>query len=343
MKRINNYKKCLICGKKFKVADWDSDRKYCSYECYWKSLSGNYIRRIIKICPNCKKQFKVIFSNRNQRCCSRQCVKQERLKQKKVKPEKELRGSLRKSRKRGSYKKCLNCGKVYYVYEYEKDDRKYCSRECYNQFVVKCQARWTGSYGNCLLCGKRIYVQKSLLGIKKYCSLKCKRIAGRRIRVSRKCPTCNKEFYTISRKFCCKECYYKSKIGKPLTKLAIKKMMITKKVNGTMMPKFNTPTSFEQKIIDIINKYELIFKYVGDGKQIVGYVNPDFVDTLNLNPPLIIETYAKHWHKSNYEQTRHKMLQIPKENVLFLKDEDINRKDWEIHCLGKVREFIRRR
>jgi hypothetical protein len=103
---------------------------------------------------------------------------------------------------------------------------------------------------------------------------------------------------------------------------------------------FKRPTSYEQKIIWLIEQYDLPFKYIGDGRQIIGHVNPDFIDTLKLNPPLIIEVYHDYFHQGNYELVRYKQLQIPKENVLFLKDEDLLRKDWEVHCLRKIKEFM---
>lgn len=39
------------------------------------------------------------------------------------------------------------------------------------------------------------------------------------------------------------------------------------------------PTSLEKQMIEIIQKYNLPYKYVGDGSLIIGYKNPDFVNT----------------------------------------------------------------
>lgn len=37
-KKINNSNNCIVCENAFKVANWDRNKKYCSYNCYWHSL-----------------------------------------------------------------------------------------------------------------------------------------------------------------------------------------------------------------------------------------------------------------------------------------------------------------
>jgi hypothetical protein len=87
------------------------------------------------------------------------------------------------------------------------------------------------------------------------------------------------------------------------------------------------PSSYEVCLMELIQKNDLPFKFVGDGKQpdsIIGYVCPDFRDSLGLTPPLVIETYTAWCHPETYEDTRYKKLCIPRENVLFLTDADFN-------------------
>ena len=100
------------------------------------------------------------------------------------------------------------------------------------------------------------------------------------------------------------------------------------------------PTSFEQMIIDVIQENEYPFRYIGDGKQIVGYVNPDFIDTLGLDPPLLMEPHNLFHHPKNYEEVRHKNLCVPKENVLYFSGKDFDRKDWKEHCSRRIKEFL---
>lgn len=104
--------------------------------------------------------------------------------------------------------------------------------------------------------------------------------------------------------------------------------------------RFKGLTSYEQKCIDVCKGHDLPFKFVGDGRLIVGSGCPDFVDTLGLDPPLVIETYSRWWHRDGYKETRHKQLCVPRRNVLFLGDEDLRREDWNRHCASKIRWFL---
>ena len=58
------------------------------------------------------------------------------------------------------------------------------------------------------------------------------------------------------------------------------------------------PTKIEKKLISIIQKHNLPYKYVGDGSFLIGYKNPDFV---NINGEKIaIEVYYKYHKEKNY-------------------------------------------
>lgn len=59
------------------------------------------------------------------------------------------------------------------------------------------------------------------------------------------------------------------------------------------------PTSLEEKFQAIINKYNLPYKFVGDGSFILGSYNPDFI---NVNSEKIaIEVYAKYHKIKNHK------------------------------------------
>lgn len=98
------------------------------------------------------------------------------------------------------------------------------------------------------------------------------------------------------------------------------------------------PTSYEQKIIDLIKKHHLPFKYVGNGEVIIGYVNPDFI---NINgQKSLIETYSIFFHKPNYEAERAKRFARYGYRTLFLNDNNLEPRNWENICLAKIGEFI---
>ncbi len=57
------------------------------------------------------------------------------------------------------------------------------------------------------------------------------------------------------------------------------------------------PTKPEQRIIDIIDKYQLPYKYTGNGSFIIAGLNPDFV---NCNGAKIaLEVFGDYWHIKN--------------------------------------------
>ena len=63
------------------------------------------------------------------------------------------------------------------------------------------------------------------------------------------------------------------------------------------------PNKKEKILIDLINKNDLPYEYVGDGKLIIGTKNPDFV---NKKQNKIIEFFGEYWHKKRarvYEET----------------------------------------
>ncbi len=102
--------------------------------------------------------------------------------------------------------------------------------------------------------------------------------------------------------------------------------------------RWKRPTSYERKIIKLISKYHLPFKYVGDGQVIIGYKNPDFVEINGKK--LLIETYGKYWYSEDYEEKRSKFFFTYNFKTLFLNDNDLLSEIWEEICLEKIQTFL---
>jgi len=126
-----------------------------------------------------------------------------------------------------------------------------------------------------------------------------------------------------------------SKISKKLWQNKIYRETV---IRNALKGLLKRPTSFEQKLIDLINENNLPFKYVGNGQIIIGYRNPDFVEITGRK--LLIETYAKFWHPKNYEKQRFRLFQKNGYQTLFLNEDDLQSTNWKIICLNKIKEFL---
>lgn len=66
------------------------------------------------------------------------------------------------------------------------------------------------------------------------------------------------------------------------------------------------PTDIEQIVIDIISKYNLPYKYTGNGSFLIGRLNPDFV---NINGKKIaIDVFGDRWHEPS---------EVPERTAIF--------------------------
>lgn len=106
-------------------------------------------------------------------------------------------------------KRCQYCGKEFE--SYESTNRKFCSYKC------TYASRKTGSWKSCLVCSKKFWNCKS--ESKKFCSKHCHNKSKIKL-IIKHCLTCGKEFKTIpyrikhnEGKYCCRKCWYKSRIG----------------------------------------------------------------------------------------------------------------------------------
>lgn len=71
-------------------------------------------------------------------------------------------------------KKCLKCGKDFFVAPHEVGKKKHCSLECYGT-----SRKGSGEYIKCKICKKEVYCYKKLVKRRKYCSQACLSIAYR--------------------------------------------------------------------------------------------------------------------------------------------------------------------
>ena len=98
----------------------------------------------------------------------------------------------------------------------------------------------------------------------------------------------------------------------------------------------NRPTSFEKIIINIVNKYNLLFKYTGNGKFWIGNKNPDFV---NKKKKIAIEVYSNYFKIrdygsiKNYEKERSEYFDKYGWNTIFINEKEIKSEDI---ILGKI-------
>jgi len=97
------------------------------------------------------------------------------------------------------------------------------------------------------------------------------------------------------------------------------------------------PTAYEKKIISLCEKNRLPFEFVGDGKLMIEGKCPDFSF---MKKGYLIEVYHGHWKAQNYETERAKLFKRHGYRVLFLDDNDLDKKNWEEICLKKIKEFL---
>ncbi len=88
------------------------------------------------------------------------------------------------------------------------------------------------------------------------------------------------------------------------------------------------PTSYEKKIISIVENNKLPYQYVGDGKFILDGMNPDFINTNGKK--IAIEVYEEFFKKKNYgsglnyERIRRNRFKKFGWKVIFISQDIIN-------------------
>ena len=156
--------------------------------------------RIIRICQECGKEFKVQpyrVRKGEGKFCSRKC-----------KDQNNNTGIIEKT--------CQHCGIIFTISKVRSDQGRgqFCSRECRFNSRRKIQT--------CQYCGKQFKMSISQVkaGRGKYCSKKCS-IEGQKKKIKKICITCGKEFFTNPAednrrggvKYCSTKCYHKNNVG----------------------------------------------------------------------------------------------------------------------------------
>lgn len=70
-----------------------------------------------------------------------------------------------------------------------------------------------------------------------------------------------------------------------------RELVVKKIVKGTVI----RPTTIEVKFIETMRKNHLPYKYVGNGEVVIGWYNPDFINTNGQK--VVVELYGCYWHK----------------------------------------------
>lgn len=139
---IEEERVCPTCKKVFKVKE-SSKKKFCSKQC----ASESYKTKQPVTCLFCNKQ---IIKAQNKKFCDHYCWVM----------------YIKNNPQLERFKKvCVTCGKEYEVHYYRYNDSKYCSRECHynNKRIIK----------NCLYCGSLIEGARWVVENKKFCNKSC--------------------------------------------------------------------------------------------------------------------------------------------------------------------------
>lgn len=104
------------------------------------------------------------------------------------------------------------------------------------------------------------------------------------------------------------------------------------------------PTKPESLLISIINKYSLPFDYIGDGKKMIGHVNPDFIH--NDGRKVCIEVFGDYWHNRKgmmwhqTEEGRKKYLSKYGYETLILWEHEFKLDNAEEIILNKMEGYV---
>lgn len=147
---------CYCCYKIFKVRKSESDRKYCSQECYVKDMPSNPNTIVkpkptgTKICERCSAEFAPKHNFARTRFCSTDCANL--------------------SRRTLMPQNCIVCSTEFTS---KKQDAKFCSRECYIKHGIPGRPKGEWITFTCIGCGEEKSVSQSYTSKKMYCSNKC--------------------------------------------------------------------------------------------------------------------------------------------------------------------------
>ncbi len=91
-------------------------------------------------------------------------------------------------------------------------------------------------------------------------------------------------------------------VGKRSKKLWSNKSYREKTIKAILKGLMKRPTSLEKTFIGLIKKYKLPYKYVGDGAFLIGYKNPDFINT--NGEKICVEVANRYHHPDPWAENR---------------------------------------
>lgn len=89
-------------------------------------------------------------------------------------------------------------------------------------------------------------------------------------------------------------------------KAFLEAMANPKTIQNILRAQHIRPNIPERKMIELIEKYSLPFRYTGDGEEIIGNINPDFIHN---NKKIIIEVFGDYWHNPNRKNISYKQTE----------------------------------
>ena len=104
-----------------------------------------------------------------------------------------------------------------------------------------------------------------------------------------------------------------------------------------MVGEHKRPNKAELKLIDIINRHALPFKYVGDWEFIIGGKCPDFLNTTGKRQ--LIELFGNYWHTIKARETAEERVNHLRKHgfeTLILWEKEL---DDEPLIVGKILQF----
>jgi len=149
----------------------------------------------------------------------------------------------------------------------------------------------------CIDCGKKIgYGSKRCSS----CANKISGIRRRKIKTYPKCLICGKMLSAYNCKYC-KSCFGKIRMIKNWKNFNFRNKIIKASMEARKLKPNNIEKELHQFLSRILYKQ---YKFVGDGKVILGGFNPDFINCNGQKK--IIELYGDYWHNREIANQRDK-------------------------------------
>jgi len=95
-----------------------------------------------------------------------------------------------------------------------------------------------------------------------------------------------------------------------------------KTIKAIMKGKWTRPTSLERRVLEVINRYSLPYRYTGNGTFLIGNKksNPDFVHILKK---ICVEVYGGPWHPTDYEKQRGNYFNKYGWSTIFINENEV--------------------